>query len=450
MAGAERAPAQPDAGLRKKPEPRLECWEKVTSIDLGDGVDAGWLEQFPLCTSGRNVVTKAGDKRFRLVGVNWYGASDAHHVVGGLDVQSMERICQSVVALGFNVVRLPFSNEMLRSSVPEHAVDFKQNPTLRGLSALEVLDETIRCLGRHRIAVVLNNHTTYGEWCGGPDRNGLWYSPSSEVYTEQQWIEDWAMLARRYQLCPHVIGFDLRNEVRFCPPARTSRLGLHLFRWPLFGGGCAGIRGLAGAVDWAQAAVAAAERVAAVNQALIIVERIVWPSRTLRDYAACPGPLLPRFHGRLVLGVHHYAWSGPGRYLAFGGPKHLWPLTGLLRKLGFFSPANYGDMDREALFEQFKKEWGFVLEEGICPVWISEFGASVENPSEMYWLKLLVEYLAEKGADWAYWPLNVGPKPSCGGDESYGMLSPSWTPKPDGDERLTLLQAAGLGRSPSI
>ena len=30
---------------------------------------------------------------------------------------------------------------------------------------------------------------------------------------QDQWIEDWAMLARRYQNWPHVGGFDLRNEV---------------------------------------------------------------------------------------------------------------------------------------------------------------------------------------------------------------------------------------------
>lgn len=31
---------------------------------------------------------------------------------------------------------------------------------------------------------------------------------------EEQWIEDWAMLARRYRHCPYVVGFDLRNEAR--------------------------------------------------------------------------------------------------------------------------------------------------------------------------------------------------------------------------------------------
>ena len=33
-----------------------------------------------------------------------------------------------------------------------------------------------------------NNHTTHGEWCGGPDRNGLWFDPASSFYTEVQYF----------------------------------------------------------------------------------------------------------------------------------------------------------------------------------------------------------------------------------------------------------------------
>lgn len=76
-----------------------------------------WLDKFPLSTQGRHVVDRHG-KRFKLAGVNWYGASDAYHVVGGLDVQSLPQICAAVRELGFSVVRLPFSNEMLRAREP--------------------------------------------------------------------------------------------------------------------------------------------------------------------------------------------------------------------------------------------------------------------------------------------------------------------------------------------
>mmetsp|Transcript_10130 Transcript_10130/g.19552 ORF Transcript_10130/g.19552 Transcript_10130/m.19552 type:complete len:406 (+) Transcript_10130:3-1220(+) len=395
--------------------------------------------------------------RFRLIGVNWYGASDAYNVVGGLDVQTLEIICETVQQLGFNVVRLPFSNEMLRSSVAAGAVNFALNPQLRDLTPLQVLDEVIHCLGRYRIAVILNNHTTYSEWCGAPDRNGLWWDPASSTFSVEQWLEDWAMLATRYALWPHVVGYDLRNEVRPCPPSSFTSPwlwwpSLGSLRWPRL------LRSLGGC-DWASAAAAAAERVRAAPSGaskLIVIERIVWPAQSLHAYTKCPGPFLPCFSGQLVLGVHHYSWSGPGRYLAFGGPPNLKCLSGILRRLGIFSKANYGDMSRQSLFEELSRQWGFCLDEDICPVWVSEFGGNDGSADEMRWLRMFIDFLVEKDADWAYWPLNVGPKPDSGNDEPYGMLSAEWMPKgaavkskSDGgmtatDTRLDLLERAGL------
>lgn len=394
-------------------------------------LDQHWAQQFPLYTRGRHVMDQRGE-RFRLCGVNWYGASDANHVVGGLDVQRLEVICETVSSLGFNVVRLPFSNEMLRSQVPPAAIDFELNPGLRGLSALEVLDEVVQCLGRHRVAVILNNHTTYGEWCGPPSKNSLWFDPGTE-YTPERWLEDWLMLARRYACCPHVVGYDLRNEIR---PI--------LFHWPVWRG--RGCRLPGTGHDWALAATAAAVRLLSVcPRALVVVERIVWPQAGLWDYAACPGPLLPELQGHLVLGVHHYAWSGPGRFLPrWSVPTRMGWADSLLRTAGLVSPLNYGDMGPEELAKQVRQEWGCVLEADLCPVWVSEFGADAGNADEMQWLKAFTQTLADSDADWAYWPLNVGPKPSCGSDEAYGILAPDWRPKDAGDKRLELLKQIGL------
>jgi len=410
---------------------KAEHWDYVVPISPGD-LDANWASQFPLQTRGRYIINQRGD-RFKLKGVNWYGASDVHHVVGGLDVQSLDVICRSVLDLGFSTVRLPFSNEMLRSQVGKGAISFKYNPQLEGLSALEVYDEVVRCLGKHGVAVIINNHTTYGEFCGPPSKNSLWFDPGSQ-HTEEQWISDWAMMALRYRDCPHVVGYDLRNEIR-------PRWGFT----PKFGmNGRGGRR--SSQCDWARAAHLAADRLASVNSAaLIVVERIVWPQRPLAAYAASPGPLLPELGGRLVLAVHHYQWSGPGRFLPnWSVPRRWgWALR-LLRFLGAVSKDNYGDMDRERLREQLQSEWGDILDSGTCPVWVSEFGADLSNPEEVGWLRDFTSLLAEKDVDWAYWPLNVGPKPGCGEDEAYGVLDARWRPKANSDLRLDLLREAGL------
>ena len=120
----------------------LETWPDVKSLELDPSIDPEWLKQFPLSAEGRNIVTQRG-QRFRLRGINWYGASDCKHVVGGLDVQSLENICSTITTLGFNTVRLPFSNEMLRSHFAPGSIDYTINPSLDLGSALEVFDAVI-------------------------------------------------------------------------------------------------------------------------------------------------------------------------------------------------------------------------------------------------------------------------------------------------------------------
>eukprot|EP00440_Ansanella_granifera_P023927 gb/GFBE01025988.1/.p1 GENE.gb/GFBE01025988.1/~~gb/GFBE01025988.1/.p1 ORF type:complete len:529 (+),score=76.04 gb/GFBE01025988.1/:1-1587(+) len=423
---------------RNAPEGWVEEWPPLGPIHPGRGLDKSWTSQFPLSCKGRFIINRHG-QRFRLKGVNWYGASDVLHVVGGLDVQSLEVICETIRSLGFTVVRLPFSNEMLRSPVPEGAVNYEKNPRLQSLPAIAVLDEVIRCLGRHRVAVILNNHTTYGEFCGPPSQNSLWFDPTGP-FSEKQWMDDWAMMAKRYSRCPQVVGFDLRNEIR-------PRWSL----WPAFGRGHTS-RTRWAVRDWAAAALTLGLRLLEIcPDSLLVVERIVWPQKDLADYAACPGPLLPRLQGRLVLGVHHYSWSGPGRFVpGWSVPPALSCLVGAIRAVGIITRLNYGDMKPADLRQQVSQEWGSILEADVCPVWVSEFGADLRNPIEMRWLKQFVDILASLDAEWAYWPLNVGPKPGCGADEAYGMLSPDWTPQAAGDERLDLLQALGLPPSQRV
>jgi len=195
------------------------------------------------------------------------------------------------------------------------------------------------------------------------------------------------------------------------------------------------------------AARQAADRLLSVcPKALIVVERIVWPQSGLADYAREGGALLPALRGRLVLGVHHYSWSGPGRFLPpWALPESVSLVDWALRSSGAVSPANYGDMPESRLMSQIQSEWGFLLEENVCPVWVSEFGVDASRPYEMNWLRSFVDALEHFDADWAYWPLNVGPKPGDGSDEPYGLVDKDWTPQKNADDtRIQLLRKIGL------
>lgn len=406
-------------------------WPNSKTLRSRNCCDPGWASQFPLRTQGRHIVNSHGE-RFKLRGVNWYGASDVLHVVGGINHQNLEVICETIWDLGFKAVRLPFSNEMLRTGVPtDGSIDYSKNPRLRGLTALEVYDEVVRSLGRHKVAVIINNHTTYGEFCGPPSKNSLWFDGLD--FTEGQWMRDWIMMAQRYARLPHVVGYDLRNEIR---PRKMS--------WPFWD--ARPINGaLSGECNWARSSTDLAEKLVTVSEALIVVERIVWPQRGLKHMVETPGPLLPRLRGRLVLGAHFYQWSGPKRFVPrWSEPACFRGLFSCMRLTGIITRDNYGDMSEAMLRRQVQDEIGGVLDQNICPVWISEFGASLDNEEEMQWFKRFVDVISELDADWAYWPLNVGLKPGSSCDEAYGMLCPDWRPKEFGDYRLRLLGKVGL------
>eukprot|EP00913_Durusdinium_trenchii_P003110 g2874.t1 len=340
--------------------------------------------------------------------------------VGGLDVRPLAELCRSIAAMGFTVVRLPFSSEMLRiDGVPEGAIDYNINKDLEGLSPLQVYDRVIDELGAAGVTVVINNHTTVGAWSGGVELNGMWFRNQCEIYTEQSWIDDWVMMAKRYEHQPQVIGYDIRNEVR-----PTSMMGPSP-RW-----------GKTDATyDWSRAAGSCARALMdAAAPGLLVIERIAWPQNSLREMLSPKPPWeawnVPR--DRIVLSVHMYAWSGPGAW----SPKHFMP--GLLRSVFDVvdyvgARALYGEMGQAALETQMDQDFGFCIDEDLCPVWLSELGCSLD--SELEWFGK-----ERKDVDFAYWPLNVGPKPGSGADdEAYGILTNDWQPR-WADPRLQALR----------
>lgn len=388
-----------------------------------------WLSQFPLRASGAHVVNRHGE-RFKFAGVNWYGASDSLHVVAGLDMRPLDEICRHVAEMGFSVVRLPFSNQMLREkSVPEGAINYELNGALRGKSPVEVYDATVDALGAAGVAVVLNNHTTIGMWSGGVEANGLWFLQGSDEYTEARWIEDWLAVAERYRQRPHCVAWDLRNEVR--PVAVLSSSGS-----PNWNEG--------GERDWCAAAGRCSRALCSAlgeEGPMIIVERLCWPQNSLREMLLPKAPWdlwnVPR--ERIMLSLHSYSWSGPGFWSpkAFVGSGVTWAAFQAYDSM--MSRSLYGELEEGPLAQHMDAEWGFCLEEGLCPVWLSEFGGDACSERDCRWFSAVCRYLQKKDADWAYWPLNVGKKPGGEGDESYGLLTNDWRPRWS-DERLRALR----------
>jgi hypothetical protein len=70
-------------------------------------------------------------------------------------------------------------------------------------------------------------------------------------------------------------------------------------------------------------------------------------------------------------------------------------------------------------------KWGYILDPGqafTAPVFLGEFG----DASQSTWLASFESYARDLDVDFAYWPINGGPKPG-GGSEPYGLLDDDWT-----------------------
>ncbi|GIW07883.1 MAG: hypothetical protein KatS3mg060_2688 [Dehalococcoidia bacterium] len=316
----------------------------------------------------------------RLRGVNWYGAESPDFVVGGLHRQPLERIVALITALGANCVRLPFSNQLVAENptVPDAAV--AANPALRGQSALAVFDQTVAALTAAGLAVILDNHTSFADWCcDRGDGNDLWHV---SAYPEAVWIAHWTLLAQRYRADPLVIAADLRNEPR--GPARWTS------RQPAY--------------SWRDAAERAGAAILAENPDLLIVVEGIDHASDVRGAADAPVRLPAP--GRLVYSVHDYVWY------------HARPRSA------------------QSMRRRWERRWGDL---GNTPLFVGEFGLDIGEWTEgsdratALWLRVLLDYLDERDASWTYWPLNgtmssatPGRGRVFGAREPFGLLTPEW------------------------
>lgn len=335
----------------------------------------------PLRTRGRDIVD-SNDKRVKLASVNWYGGSDELFVPGGLDIRHRSEIAKLICHLGFNSVRLPYSDEMVMDNPLIEAELLSANQDLIGLRALDVYVSVVESLTEAGLAVIPNNHITQATWCCGLNVcDTAWYNdylgPVCRVsQTEDQWIENWVMIMSSFVDNPLVIGADLRNEPR-------------------------GLWGTMPWGKWATAAERVGNRLLAINPHWLIFVEGVSSANDLSG--ARKRPVVLDILERVVYSAHVYSWSGWGSR------------EGTYAKRPFLS-----------FVQSMRENWAYLLEDNIAPVWVGEFG-SPHEPSEgdfHYWQNLL-KFLKLVDADFGYWAINPR-KPHDDEKEGYSLVEDDW------------------------
>ena len=304
-----------------------------------------------------------------------------HFVPSGLDVRHRLSIAQTIRSLGFNSVRLPYSDELVLSNplIPSHFL--AANTDLQGKRALDVYEAVARACTAAGLAVVTNNHITAAGWCDGKNLcDASWRNdhlgPFCRVrQSEEDWISHWVTLMTRLKDDPGVVGCDLRNEPR-------------------------GLWGTTSWGAWARAATRCADRLHELNPDWLM---FVEGTGSAND---CSGarrePVTLRVPNRVVYSVHVFAWSGWGDMSPFS--KRPYP--------GFVL--------------QMEKNWGFLLKDDVAPVWVAEMGAP-DTPSRgdrHYWENLM-RWLRHCGADWGYWAINPR-KPQGNELERWSLVRDDW------------------------
>jgi endoglucanase len=371
-------------------------------------------------TSGSGLVDSKG-AAVRIAGINWYGFETATQVPHGLTNQDYRTILETIHTLGYNTIRLPFSNEMVEHPITPAAIGHSNasgniNVDLLGLNSLQVMDKIVGAAGTAGLKVILDNHRS--EAGTSAESNGLWFTSK---YPESSWIADWQTLVRRYSNYkdragnPTVIGVDLRNE-----PHNAAKGGA-CWTGDNTASGCA----VVSAFNWPAAARRAASAIQKLNPKLLIfVEGTdefdgdsYWWGGNLEGARVHPIQLV--VPNKLVYSAHDY------------GPHE--------------SRQNWFDSKTTAatLEAVWTKYWAYLSLNGTAPVWVGEFGTTnssidVEDTtagSQGQWFSSLVSFLANHpNLGSTYWALN--------GEDAYGLMDSSYSAAPASElkqQQLALL-----------
>ena len=88
------------------------------ALPAAGGVGSGYWH-----TSGNQILDSAGNP-VRIAGINWYGFETPDEIAHGLWAQDYHTIINDIKALGYNTIRIPFSNQMVEDPIVPQNLSF--------------------------------------------------------------------------------------------------------------------------------------------------------------------------------------------------------------------------------------------------------------------------------------------------------------------------------------
>src|SRR3990172_1695531 len=150
----DRGTAQPTTGQTAAVAPSTAgaAPQRVTGATVPTTPGLNFLH-----TDGTKIVDAQG-KEFKLTGVSWFGLETDTLSPHGLWARNYQEILDQVVKLGYNSIRLPFSNHLFNDNLKPQGIDFSLNPDLKGLNGLQIMDKIIVAAGERGLKILLDQH----------------------------------------------------------------------------------------------------------------------------------------------------------------------------------------------------------------------------------------------------------------------------------------------------
>lgn len=313
---------------------------------------------------------------------------------------TIDKALDFIVEHGFNAIRLPYAISTVLSNPIPASADLVSEPSLAGLSMLDIMDIVIAKAGEHNVLIMLDAHRLRPE----AGISELWYDAET---SEAQALEAWSVLAKRYCGTWNVIAADLKNEPHGVASWGTGdvetdwrlaaeRMGNHVLtecpRWLIF-------------VEGVETNIAGSANFSPEEE----TENGWWGGKLqgIRNF-----PIRLTDPSKLVYSPHVY------------GPS-------VFAKPSFDAP----DFPRN-MPAIWSADFGFAAAD--FPVVIGEWGGKMGR-EDAAWQKTLASYLTEGGMGHFYWCLN----PNSG--DTGGLLKADWT-TPE-LEKLGMLATSVVGTS---
>ena len=175
------------------------------AMDVPEATTDDWL-----FTDGNKIVDADGNEVW-LTGINWFGYNTGTNTFDGLWASDLNQSIQEIANHGFNVIRVPFSAELIlqwaSGEYPDANFNQATNDYLVGMDSLQIFEYVIGQCRANGLKLIIDIH------CAETNASGhmvnLWYT---DRISTDDYLYALSWMADRYKNDDTIIAYDLKNE----------------------------------------------------------------------------------------------------------------------------------------------------------------------------------------------------------------------------------------------